>query len=464
MISKQDILDRASEWQLRPDVVEKDYIIGWLLSAFSNNSETSKNWVFKGGTCLKKCYFETYRFSEDLDFSLKPDAEYTEEGIKKPLVEIIRECSSSSGIELSEDMLRVDLKKNKQGNPTYKGRIYYKGPLNRRDYMRVLLDITNDEPIVDSPDKRPIFHPYPDSLLDNDGISTYSIEEIVAEKMRALFERTRPRDLYDIVHLLENHKDQLDMKKSNDIFDRKCKSKSFQAPNISQMKNQIMKSEELKTEWENMLAHQLPQLPSVDDFLDRTSNLLDLFFMVDVTPRPTLSSYGLRSGETVLASSGIQYWGEHKHLEIIRFAATNRLLIEFDYHGKHRVGEPYSLRRAGTGNLLLYVVELEAGHMKAFKVDEITGIVSTKTSFVPKYTIEFQSSGPITIKRTDRKIPSSTVVRKKSLHYGPTYHYKCTVCGKEFKRNKNNSSLRKHKYPKSEMFCPGRIGYLIRVS
>ncbi|HEY0410225.1 MAG TPA: nucleotidyl transferase AbiEii/AbiGii toxin family protein [Candidatus Dormibacteraeota bacterium] len=24
----------------------------------------------KGGTCLRKCYYETYRFSEDLDFTL----------------------------------------------------------------------------------------------------------------------------------------------------------------------------------------------------------------------------------------------------------------------------------------------------------------------------------------------------------------------------------------------------------
>ena len=28
-----------------------------------------ESWLFKGGTCLKKC-FETYRFSEDLDFTL----------------------------------------------------------------------------------------------------------------------------------------------------------------------------------------------------------------------------------------------------------------------------------------------------------------------------------------------------------------------------------------------------------
>ena len=72
MIRKQDILDRAAEWQLRVDVVEKDYVLAWLLAAVASHAETSTDWVFKGGTCLKKCYFETYRFSEDLDFSLTP--------------------------------------------------------------------------------------------------------------------------------------------------------------------------------------------------------------------------------------------------------------------------------------------------------------------------------------------------------------------------------------------------------
>jgi predicted nucleotidyltransferase component of viral defense system len=63
MIGKQDIFDRAGEWQLRHEVVEKDYVLGWLLDAIGRHPETATTWVFKGGTCLKKCYFETYRFS-----------------------------------------------------------------------------------------------------------------------------------------------------------------------------------------------------------------------------------------------------------------------------------------------------------------------------------------------------------------------------------------------------------------
>lgn len=75
MISRNDILARAKAWSLRPDVVEKDYVLGWVLAAVAAHPVAGRTW--KGGTCIKKCYFETYRFSEDLDFSLTEDAPYT---------------------------------------------------------------------------------------------------------------------------------------------------------------------------------------------------------------------------------------------------------------------------------------------------------------------------------------------------------------------------------------------------
>lgn len=50
MITKQDIRDRADEWQLRMDVVEKDYVLGWLLAASARGlatSTTSSSWSRK---------------------------------------------------------------------------------------------------------------------------------------------------------------------------------------------------------------------------------------------------------------------------------------------------------------------------------------------------------------------------------------------------------------------------------
>ena len=70
MIPKQELLDLATDFGLQPNVIEKDYALGWMLAAFGEHPDTRDTWLFKGGTCLKKCFFETYRFSEDLDFTL----------------------------------------------------------------------------------------------------------------------------------------------------------------------------------------------------------------------------------------------------------------------------------------------------------------------------------------------------------------------------------------------------------
>ena len=70
MIEKNEILAIARNLSLSPDTVEKDYVLGWMLHGIGEHKST-KQWVFKGGTSLKKCFFETFRFSEDLDYTLK---------------------------------------------------------------------------------------------------------------------------------------------------------------------------------------------------------------------------------------------------------------------------------------------------------------------------------------------------------------------------------------------------------
>ena len=70
MITRADIDDRVRLWGLREDVVEKDYVLGWVLWGIGTDQQLDRSWVFKGGTCLKKCYIETYRLSEDLDFTV----------------------------------------------------------------------------------------------------------------------------------------------------------------------------------------------------------------------------------------------------------------------------------------------------------------------------------------------------------------------------------------------------------
>ena len=76
MISHNDIKNLVSEWELREDIIEKDYVIGWILWGIGSAPDLGQKWAFKGGTSLKKCYIETWRFSEDLDFSVISNKQY----------------------------------------------------------------------------------------------------------------------------------------------------------------------------------------------------------------------------------------------------------------------------------------------------------------------------------------------------------------------------------------------------
>src|SRR5712675_1953755 len=88
MIGKAEILETASKVGLRPDVVENDYVLGWTLAGISAHDELREKWIFKGGTCLKKCYFETYRFSEDLDFTIKGESQLDADFLARALREV----------------------------------------------------------------------------------------------------------------------------------------------------------------------------------------------------------------------------------------------------------------------------------------------------------------------------------------------------------------------------------------
>ncbi len=57
----------AGKYQIPLGTLEKDYALTNLLSVIANFPKLNKM-VFKGGTALKKVYFENFRFSEDLDF------------------------------------------------------------------------------------------------------------------------------------------------------------------------------------------------------------------------------------------------------------------------------------------------------------------------------------------------------------------------------------------------------------
>lgn len=100
MIDRAEILRVASTLGLEARVVEKDYVLGWVLHGITRDPLLGESWVFKGGTCLKKCYFETYRFSEDLDFTVTEPSHLDEEFLVERFRAIGAQLYEETGIEL----------------------------------------------------------------------------------------------------------------------------------------------------------------------------------------------------------------------------------------------------------------------------------------------------------------------------------------------------------------------------
>ncbi len=464
MIDRREILELAGELGLRPDIVEKDYVLGWLLAGIAAHSALGNAWVFKGGTCLKKCYFETYRFSEDLDFTVEDDGQLDEEFLRDAFGEVAEWIYDHTGIEIPVDQLRFELYRNLRNALNCEGRVYYRGPLQPGGSLpRIKLDLTADERLVRPPDQRLVAHPYTDGPEDGITVRCYAFEEVFGEKIRALGERARPRDLYDVINLFRNEEFRPAASSILDVIREKCDFKGVPVPSLTALERF---RDELAGDWKAMLGHQLPTLPPFETFW---SALPEFFAWLERGTIPAVpAGIQIGAGEEVVRAParGLDVGGGSAGvLEIFRFAAANRLCVDLNYGGSVRRVEPYSLRRTLDGNLVLHALRADTGEHRSYRVDRIQGARATDQAFVPKYAIELTPMGPLPVLPTTRgtgvarpSVPRTS--RRSTRHSGPVYVYECGICGKRFKRTKQDSRLRPHK-TRDGWQCSGRTGWLV---
>ena len=384
MTDKVEIKEFAAKMGLRADIVEKDYVLGWLLAGISVHKKLSENWIFKGGTCLKKCHFETYRLSEDLDWTVLNTKHIDERFLINVFKEISDWVYQNSRIELPKDLISFKVYK-KKGVVSVRGKIGFKGPLLKKvNLPKIHLDLTADEVLAGQPIKMRVRHPYTDEPEEGISVFCYSYAEIFAEKTRALAERARPRDLYDIIYLFRNKAFLSDRKLLLSVLKKKCDYKKMNMPDFESIKNHP-KIDEMKSEWENMLERQLPVLPPLESFWRD----LPLFFN------------WLNSGDTEKPLGKItkaqELWriGEIKNvysadfvIEKIKFCAINRICVKLDCQGKNFIVEPYSFRKNKEGCILLYGCYQKTGKPDIFKIKDIQLAEGTRIDFSPRYAVE----------------------------------------------------------------------------
>ena len=467
MIDRREIIDLATAQSLLPQVVEKDYVLGWILAGIYHHEGLAENWIFKGGTCLKKCFFETYRFSEDLDFTLK-DAGHLDAGfLAGAFAGIADWVYEQTGIELPADRQEFDIYENPRGNLSCQGKIPYRGPIAPRgkNIPNIKLDLTADEHVALAPVRLPVYHPYSDAPKGGIHVIAYAYEEAFGEKVRALAERTRPRDLYDVINLYRNEEARPAPAVLLDVLRRKCEFKGIAVPdNVAALEPHRA---DLEGAWDHMLGHQLPALPPVQSFWDA---LPEFFAWLQTGVAPQIpATYQITAGETVLRERTLRLpvsGTAQSYLEVIRFAAGNRLCVDLLYKNETRRIEPYSLRRTKDGNIILHAYDVRKQGHRSYRVDRIQGAQSTGETFVPRYAIELSPSGPVTIQPTATRASGSSSPwgssRDAARYSGPRYVYECPYCERRFYRKKQNSVLKPHK-DKDGWPCSGRhaiyIGY-----
>ncbi|MFQ5720013.1 MAG: nucleotidyl transferase AbiEii/AbiGii toxin family protein [Acidobacteriota bacterium] len=282
MISKDEILERARVLSLQPSVVEKDYVLGWLLQEIGRHPEISEDWVFKGGTCLKKIHVETYRFSEDLDFTLLDPTHLDPTFLEHVFREIAETLYEHVGIDIPVDRLRFDLYENlRGGKPAVQGRVYYRGPLGIPVMPRIKLDLTADEIVVETPTRLVVAHDYSDQLPDGMTVLCYDYVEVFAEKVRALGERGRARDLYDVVHLFRRPEADDHVARVRSVLRQKCTFKALTEPTLDAV---TPRREEIRAQWVHMLGSQLPELPPFEMFWDALATFFGWLDTPEITP------------------------------------------------------------------------------------------------------------------------------------------------------------------------------------
>lgn len=267
MIKPGEIQQKARAIGVRDQQIEKDYILSWILQGIAQHKHLSKVFVFKGGTVLKKIYFEDYRFSEDLDFTLLENT-VTNEQIFEWFSEVFEFIQDEANIPLEI----IDNNEHEDGGINFY--ISYVGPLGGKGAnKRVKVDIARTELLEFEPVLQDVFLGYSD--LEEHQLLCYSLEEVLVEKLRSIMQRMQARDFYDIWYLLEIHGMDIDFYIKE--FKSKCDSKGLDVNHFFGKLEQrlpLYRGRWLKSMKEQI--HDLPDFDQVERELQKHFRKLDI--------------------------------------------------------------------------------------------------------------------------------------------------------------------------------------------
>jgi predicted nucleotidyltransferase component of viral defense system len=169
--------------------IEQDLVLSRLIVEVAEHKLLGGELALRGGTCLNKLHLpEPLRYSEDLDY-----VRCTRSGIK-PYLTALREVALDVGLvehgtTQSGQMVHIVFDAEATGGP---GRIRVKIEANIVETDSFLSRITLPYAV----DSR--------WWSGEASVCTFQVEELMATKLRALYQRRKGRDLFDLWHVLND--------------------------------------------------------------------------------------------------------------------------------------------------------------------------------------------------------------------------------------------------------------------
>jgi predicted nucleotidyltransferase component of viral defense system len=260
------------------EILERDYFLSWLLAGINQVDSLRDALVFKGGTALRKCYFGDYRLSEDLDFTAAgsvPTGATMESAMQEACARTVKLLDPYAPVEIGCER-HVERDPHPGGQEAFDIRARF--PWHRRPQTNVMVEIAVDERLLKPSVRRSVLHDYGEPFELQ--VPVYSLEEILAEKLRAILQhiralerrgwvRSRARDYYDLWRVLGTYRDRLDLLDFPAFLREKCATRgvAFSGPDSFFPEAMLAVVEKTWRQWLGPLVPKLPPYKTVIEAL-----------------------------------------------------------------------------------------------------------------------------------------------------------------------------------------------------
>lgn len=266
MIPLAEINQFSQKLKVPAETIEKDYVISWILYCLSKG-KLKDNFIFYGGTAIKRVYFEEHRFSEDID--LLSDKKFSLDFIIDNLN--LKHAKDEANLALS-----VSPDKTIQSSDRIQMYINYDGFEEIVGVPKeIRLDFSMDMDLFGQTNSKSIIETYSDLHGRKFNLPVMNLNTILANKLGLLLDRTRnePRDLFDIWFLL-SRLEQFDF--DNDQFSKAFRDKYGFSFTSSLILN-ALQNINMGDKWEHRLGKQMPNLPEIKYIITDIRNKITLF-------------------------------------------------------------------------------------------------------------------------------------------------------------------------------------------